>query len=188
MGAPIKRTTYRLSGADLRRFLARVFQVEGDLSPAEAERLAIQMSSLLTSVRVHRSASGALRKRRRRKPKTEPMNAVVAAAEEGSKKAKSSTPPPTTGPKTTPEHQDDPAEFDPYAVALVPTFQRTGADGLAEKLDAIVAVDDLRKMARAQQIALPAEIRRGDIPAETVRAAIVRAVEKRIADRRAAAG
>jgi len=91
---------------------------------------------------------------------------------------------PSQPPQAPPESA---AGFDPYAFGLVPTFQREGATGLATKLNAITTVDDLRKMARAQQIALPADIRRGNVDAQAVRAAIVAAVAKRIADRRAAA-
>ncbi|MEO1266170.1 MAG: hypothetical protein AAFV26_10750, partial [Pseudomonadota bacterium] len=72
-------------------------------------------------------------------------------------------------------------------VSLVPMFQRDGADAVATALSAITEPDHLRKMARAQQLALPSTIRRGDVPAETIRGAILTAIEKRIADRKAAA-
>jgi hypothetical protein len=80
------------------------------------------------------------------------------------------------------------ASFDPYIFGLVPVYQRQGPDGLLERLGEIKRVDHLRKMARAQQIVLPAELRSGDVPAEAIRSGIVIAVGKRIADRRAAAG
>ena len=85
------------------------------------------------------------------------------------------------------EIQND-APFDPYAIGLVPIYQREGAEGLSEKLAAIGSLDNLRKMARSQQVALPAELRGSDADIEAVRAAIVSAVGKRIANRRAAAG
>ena len=56
------------------------------------------------------------------------------------------------------------------------------------KLTTVESADHLRKMARAQQIALPSELRSGEIALEVLREAIAAAVEKRIANRRAAAG
>jgi len=70
----------------------------------------------------------------------------------------------------------------------VPTFQREGRDGLIAKLRNIESVDNLRKLARAQQIVLPEDFRQGDVAVEDMLAAIADSVAKRIADRRAAAG
>ena len=80
------------------------------------------------------------------------------------------------------------AAFDPYAFGLLPTYQREGASGLLAKLASITSMDNLRKMARAQQVSLPAELRSPDADIDAVRTAIVEAVGKRIANRRAAAG
>lgn len=80
------------------------------------------------------------------------------------------------------------AAFDPYAIGLVPTFQREGRDGLVAKLGAIDTADNLRKMARAQQVMLPDAMRQGHIDAGALRTAIADAVARRIADRKAAAG
>jgi hypothetical protein len=77
--------------------------------------------------------------------------------------------------------------FDPYIFGLVPIYQRQGPDGLMAKLAEITHIDHLRRMAKAQQILLPAELRSGDADARALRAGIVAAVGKRIADRRAAA-
>ncbi|MGF1650570.1 MAG: hypothetical protein ACFCUN_08965 [Hyphomicrobiaceae bacterium] len=77
--------------------------------------------------------------------------------------------------------------FDPYAFGLVPTFQKQGRDAVSDRLAEITDVGHLKAMARAQQIALPASVRRGSPTPDEVRLAILDAVEKRIADRRAAA-
>ena len=61
-------------------------------------------------------------------------------------------------------------------------------EGLIEKLSTVGRADHLRKMARAQQIVLPAALRTGDIDPGELCEAITLAVEKRIANRRAAAG
>ena len=80
------------------------------------------------------------------------------------------------------------ALVDPYAIGLVPTFEREGANGLMRKLAAIASPDELRRMARAQHVALPPDLRRPEAEPDAIRAAIVAAVEKRITNRRAAAG
>ncbi len=83
---------------------------------------------------------------------------------------------------------DERAAFDSDAIGLLPTFQREGANGLMKRLAEITSADHLRKMARAQQVALPADLRKDGADADAIREAIVKAVAKRIADRRAAAG
>lgn len=80
------------------------------------------------------------------------------------------------------------AKFDPYIFGLVPVYQRQGPEGLLARLADIERAEDLRAMAKAQQIVLPLELRSADTDIEHVRSGIVRAVRKRIADRRAAAG
>jgi hypothetical protein len=70
----------------------------------------------------------------------------------------------------------------------VPTFQREGRDGLINRLADIASADNLRKMARAQQIVLPEPLRATDVALDALRAGIADAVAKRVADRRAAAG
>ncbi len=67
---------------------------------------------------------------------------------------------------------------------LVPVFKREGAEGLRARLDDIVSVDDLRAMAKARQIILPKDIRRGEVAIDTVRQAVFIAVEQRVSDRK----
>jgi len=82
-----------------------------------------------------------------------------------------------------------PAEaFDPYAFGLVPVFQREGRDGLLARLASIVDTSNLQLMARSQQIVLPVHLRSGPAPREEVCAAIADAVERRMEQRRTAAG
>lgn len=87
-----------------------------------------------------------------------------------------------------PAGPDDESGFDPFAFGIIPTLQREGEEGLRAHLAEIANIDHLRETAKAQQIVLPRELRKGDIPAETIRDAIVTAAIKRIADRRTAAG
>lgn len=79
-------------------------------------------------------------------------------------------------------------KVDPYSFGSVPIYQPEGREGLIEKLSTVSQADHLRKMACAQQILLPATLQSGDIDTGEFRKAITVAVEKRIANRRAAAG
>jgi|AERA01.1.fsa_nt_gi hypothetical protein len=78
----------------------------------------------------------------------------------------------------------EPAEaFDPYAIGAVVTLHRHGAGVLMERLSEITRVEDLVRLAAAQNLA----VRPGWVTAEELRAAIVRSAEQRLAERRAAA-
>jgi hypothetical protein len=205
----MKRHTRKLSGPGLDRFFQRFFRRQPGLDPNEADRLAKISSRTFASARIRTVALHALMAspRKSQQPtaieKTEsPAEKPQAAAATKPVEAPSPPPPPNQPPPVAatpepPRHTAEPlprqpnqsaSSFDPYIFGLVPIYQRQGPDGLLEKLGEIKRVDHLRKMARAQQIVLPVELRSGDIPVEAIRSGIVTAVGKRIADRRAAAG
>ncbi len=73
--------------------------------------------------------------------------------------------------------------FDPFAFSTVVVLTKGGAAALLEKLNTIASPDDLRELARAQHIAIPA----GADTAGALRAAIIDGTSRRIADRKAAA-
>jgi len=75
--------------------------------------------------------------------------------------------------------------FDPFVFGLVPVFKREGAEGLSARLNGIGDIESLRAMAKAQQIVLPREVRRGATSLEAVRSAILAAVDQRVSDRKA---
>ena len=187
----MKRTTHRLAGHALRRALKRIISASTALDEKSAEQLADEATRLMPRARLHNDW-------RMRLAKARGSNASgSSSAPEKGEQHSTGTPAPTsdnTG-KTAPAtvevalstDTDELREFDPYEIQLVPTFQRAGAEALRAQLEQVHSVANLRQMARSQQIALPAEIRRGEVEPEKVRDAILRAVEKRIADRRAAA-
>ncbi|MEO1693791.1 MAG: hypothetical protein AAFR55_00970 [Pseudomonadota bacterium] len=192
----MKRTTLRTSGADLRRFLHRHLSAQADIDTATAKVAADSIGDVITVARVRKRSFGdAFAALRRRATPTRPTTRYGAEADSATAPSPDTAMVTDTATKTatgtgretsTPPEQSIEA-FDPYAVALVPTFQKSGSDALAAQLSKIASASDLKQMARAQQIGLPAAIRRGDPDPEDVRAAILVAVEKRIADRRAAA-
>ena len=73
--------------------------------------------------------------------------------------------------------------FDPYAIGAVVTLHRHGAGVLMDRLSEITRVEDLTRLAAAQNLA----VRTGWSTADELRAAIVRSAEQRLAERRAAA-
>ncbi|MCB1510344.1 MAG: hypothetical protein KDJ36_05525 [Hyphomicrobiaceae bacterium] len=185
----MRRTNRKLSGPSLERFLLRFFRAQPGIDGTTADRLTRAASGLFASVRVRRVAlrppsrddNGQTSLKQQEEPASstpkattpDPRYAKIAASL--NERQPASAPPP-------------PAPFDPYAFGLVPTYQRQGAEGLRTKLADITELDNLRKLARAQQIILPLELRSGESEIDAVREGIVTAVEKRIADRRAAAG
>ncbi|MEL7049864.1 MAG: hypothetical protein AAFO75_13080 [Pseudomonadota bacterium] len=202
----MKTTTRKLSGPTKDRFFKRFFQEETDLPEELANRLADKSSSTFSSIRVRsgsktlRSNTASLRKVSARPiatPDSTPDKSTKKLADkaapkkptETSQSARPSPKPAQASPDAgePARSQTEETTFDPYAFGLVPTMQREGEDGLRIKLNAITTPDNLRAMAKAQQIVLPRELRKGDAPTKALRDAIITAVTKRIGDRRSAA-
>lgn len=173
----MKRTTRKLTGAAKDRFLAGFFAAEPGLEAELARRLAARSQATFTSLRIRRLTHGRLVSRPR------PVEPVVPAPHAPVIVAAPPAAPISAEPVT-----PSAAAFDPYVFGLVPVFQREGRDGLLARLATVAGVEDLRLMARTQQIVLPEALRRGEAEPAAVRTAIADAVAKRIADRRAAAG
>ena len=72
--------------------------------------------------------------------------------------------------------------FDPYSPNVIVVVRKSGCEAALAALAAIDSADDLRLLAREQRLALPADVR----SAQELRAAIVTAAERRIANRMAA--
>lgn len=189
----MKEHTVKLSGHAKDRFLERFFAEEPDLDPAARERLLTRSKSAMTSLRVRKAVLSGARRVPARTPDAAPAPISPAEAISGAAPSSSasenlqsvSTLPAAAEPTQAPAQ---PKPLDAYAVKLVPVFQREGRDGLLTKLGEIAEVGQLRVMAKAQQIVLPQALRSGEADVQAVRDAIVEAVAKRIADRRAAAG
>ena len=181
----MKRTTRKLSGQVKDRYLERFIAAEPGLDAAMAKSLAARCGATFTSLRVRRVAVGLLKRRAPGPPPVAigvPQPPRVPSAQPDVPP----TPPAVAGPPIAPTEQL--SSFDPYVFGLIPVYQREGRDGLLGRLASVTRVEDLRAMAKTQQVVLPAEFRSGDVAAPSVRAAIADAVAKRIADRRAAAG
>jgi|GEM_PF-6268529 len=179
----MKRTTKKLSGTSLERFFHRFFHAQTDIDDAQATKLVNAAKQVFSSVRVRPTGLHFVRAPiliDRSTPEALPSSEVVPHIP-------STSAMPTAAPTKASVSTETGPPFDPYAFGLVPIFQRQGREGLLAQLKTIGSLDHLRKMARAQQIVLPADLRRGEPSVDAVREAILIAVEKRIADRRAAA-
>lgn len=175
--------TRKITGPQTERFFRAFYAQEPRLDPDVAEALTKRSVATFSSVRVRRAAVGSLGRRIGHsgdsRAGAQPRPGGTASGSVANR---------TAAPKAEAPAVPATAPFDPYVFGLVPVFQREGRNGLSAKLADVSDVGQLRQMARAQQISLPAELRSGDIEADRLRLAIVDAVEKRITDRRAAAG
>lgn len=82
----------------------------------------------------------------------------------------------------TPASSPKPA-FDPFAFSVVVVLKRKGRAALAEALKSITNAADLRKLAEAQHLGVDPAIK----DAKSLREAIIKGAEQRMADRKAAA-
>jgi hypothetical protein len=73
--------------------------------------------------------------------------------------------------------------FNPYLFSALVALSKHGSDGLMSRLKEIKSAENLRAFAEAQHVPVDAALKRTD----EIRKAIVAAVERRLADRKAAA-
>lgn len=184
-----KKTTRKLSGPSKDHFFDRFFGDDKSLAEETAQRLSQRSKAVFTSVRVRKPAWLSRHEPGRRitaKP------AIDAAAPESAPAKQSQAPKPakpveprapSASPTTT--ASDAQSAFDPFIFGLVPTFKREGAEGIRAKLKEVDRIDNLRSMAKAQQIILPKEICRDEVKVDNPRKAVLAAVEQSVSDRKA---
>ena len=159
----MRQSTKKLNGAARDRFLARLAS-----EPA--------LAAVVTSLRVRRADYARFGKKQSAAPVADLRR---AAADQAPVAPLSPLSPPSAAASAPPEQP-----FDPYGIGLVPVYQREGRDGLLRQLQSVPRIDHLRQLARAQNIALPPQLRTGDTSAAVLHTAIADAVARRIADRR----
>jgi hypothetical protein len=74
-------------------------------------------------------------------------------------------------------------QFDPYIFGAVAVLMQEGRYRLLARLEEITTIEDLRLLARAQNLSIPAGVSRMD----EMRLALVESAERRVAHRRASA-
>lgn len=81
------------------------------------------------------------------------------------------------------ERHDRAENFNPYLFSALVALAKHGRDGLMQRLKDIKSAENLRAFAEAQHVPVDASLKRTD----EIRRAIVAGVERRLADRKAAA-
>ena len=166
--APMSRASQISDRDRIEAYFRREFRAAG-LAADAADTLAARAARRIKRMVVWDDAgSEPVTSRPRHDPAAQPTSLAAAEDEPGPAAA-------TTTPPATP--------FDPYAFSAVVVLTKSGRDGLLKRLAAIDRPDHLRALAEAQRLAVdPALASPADL-----RAAIVAAAERRIANRRAAA-
>jgi hypothetical protein len=159
------KNTKALSGQAAKKYMRDLLNADPGVSADASERLVATCSDEIAQLRVRLPIPN------RTKSPVAHQPPHAAAADKAPAKAppapaKSATPAPT---------------FDPFAFSVVVVLTKQGRDGLMAKLAAVTTVADLRAIAKAQHIAVPAT---GTI--DELRQAMVEDTVARIADRQAA--
>ena len=187
----MRKKTKALSGASQDAYFRRVLKAHPSLSAEERDKLVGRLRAEIAQLRVRVAPYGetdiasrpAQEAKRPEVPAASALSSISLATEvtaiatsPASRPAQISQPMPT--PPALPE-----ATFDPYTPNVIVVVRRSGRAAALAALDAIVDMDNLRLLAREQRLSIAS----GLADAAEVRAAIVAAAERRIANRMAAA-
>ena len=169
----MRKKTRALSGASQEAFFRRVLKASAALSPADRDQLLRKLRSEVAQVRVRLEP---------REAPEEPPTIIgepairPAALQTGSSGADTAVALPGSPVTTT-------APFDPFSPNIVVVVRKSGRVAALAALDAIDSMENLRLLAREQRLSIGVDL----ATAADVRAAIVAAAERRIANRMAAA-
>ena len=156
------KNTIALSGAAAKKYLRDLLTSDAGVSADATERLVAACGDEIAQLRVRLPIP------KRQRQSGEPAPAVTPPRSDVVAFSKPAITPPV-------------AVFDPFAFSVVVVLTKQGKDGLLAKLSAIDNVTDLRAIAKAQHIAIPAT---GSV--DELRRSIVDGTAARIADRQAA--
>ena len=162
----MRKKTRALSGASQEAFFRRVLRAHPGLSAEERDALLRKLRAEVAQVRV------------RVEPRAEGQAPEIIG-----KPAEPPNPAAEVAQPITPAPTPTVVPFDPYSPNVIVVVRKEGRKAALAALDAIESVDNLRRLAREQRLSI------GDEPetAADIRAAIVTAAERRIANRMAAA-
>ena len=152
------KRTKALSGASQDAYFRRVLKAHPSLSAKERDQL----------VRRLRGEIAQLRLRARRRDEVLPVPTATAPAPQAA-------PPPPAPPVSA---------FDPFSPNVIVVVRKSGRDAALTALATIENPEHLHLLAREQRLSVPTDVS----SPQDLRAAIVTAAERRIANRMAAAG
>lgn len=170
----MRKKTKALSGASQDAYFRRVLKANPNLSAGERDQL----------VRKLRQEVAQLRVRLEPRQDSEPPPVVAATVELVVPVAARPPQAIAAEPRAPPLPASAAEPFDPFSPNIVVVVRKSGRAAALAALDAIDSLDNLRLLAREQRLSVGADL----ASAADVRAAIVTAAERRIANRMAAAG
>jgi hypothetical protein len=156
------KTTRTLSGASQDAYFRRVLKTCSGLSAEERDQLVRGLRREVAQVRLRLHAKTVR--------ETEPV------ASDGPVGVAAHAP-------ARPQPAAQPIPFDPFSPNVIVVLRKSGRDAAIAALGAIESPDDLRRLAREQRLTVAAGLE----SASELRAAIVAAAERRVANRMAAA-
>lgn len=166
----MRKKTRALSGASQEAYFRRVLKAHSGLSPADRDILLRKLRQEVAQLRV------------RLEPKVDAEVPVVAGEAVQAAEPDIAAPPAAT--RRAARKPSPPPPFDPFSPNVIVVVRKSGRDAALEALGAIDSVDNLRLLAREQRLSIGPDLE----TIADVRAAIVTAAERRIANRMAAAG
>ncbi len=166
----MRKKTRALSGASQEAYFRRVLKAHSGLSPADRDILLRKLRGEVAQLRV------------RLEPRGDAEVPIVAGAAAQAAVPEVAPPPAVT--KKAARKPSAAPPFDPFSPNVIVVIRKSGRDAALEALGAIDSVDNLRLLAREQRLSIGPDVER----LSDVRAAIVTAAERRIANRMAAAG
>jgi hypothetical protein len=180
----MSKKTRALSGASQDAYFRRVLKAHPNLSAAERDQLLARLKAEIAQLRVRlepRQASDAPAAAPVEVPAPTLPPPVAIAAEPLS--ALDEPAPAEPAPIIELPVAVSPEPFDPFSPNIVVVVRTQGCDAALAALDVIDSVDNLRLLAREQRLSVSADL----ASAAEMRAAIVGAAQRRIANRMAAA-
>lgn len=181
------KATKQLGGGAKDKYFRELFAAAPGLAPVMAKRLAELTRAEVSQVRVRQPLIDRARHFGTTPPAETPTSAPASSAKSGAVAAPAT---PAAPAEPAPpiaavdaEKAAGAAPFDPFAFTAVVVLKRQGADALKKRLDEIAEPAHLRQLADKQHLGVPADA----ADAATLRAAILKAAQLRIDDRRAAA-
>jgi hypothetical protein len=162
----MQKRTRALSGASQDAYFRRVLKAHPEVSAEERSRLLSTLRQEVAQVRVRVDPAETVEApaktpARRRRAERRPSRAAASKARPGPDVPVAAPP------------------FDPFCPNVIVVLRRSGRDAVLAALDAIESLHDLRLLAREQRLSVGANLS----SAAELRAAIVAAAERRIANR-----
>jgi hypothetical protein len=176
----MRKKTKALSGASQDAYFRRLLKANPSLSAEERDQLVRRLRQEVAQLRVR------MEPRQQSDPPvvSVPAESVAAVAPQPSTDipveqpaTRAELPPPILEPGLAAE------PFDPFSPNIVVVVRKSGRAAALAALDAVDSLDNLRLLAREQRLSVSADL----ASVAEVRAAIVTAAERRIANRMAAA-